>query len=67
MTKLKLGHISSSHEEVCLIQANFRLFLGSNIIFLVPKDLGSLQHRGDEALPIRVAGANSNFKHSMMY
>ena len=31
------------------------------------KDLGSLQHRGDEALPLRVAGANSNLKHSMMY
>ena len=31
------------------------------------KDLGSLQHRGDEAIPVRVAGANSNLKHSMMY
>ena len=30
------------------------------------KDLGSLQHRGDEAFPLTVAGANSNLKHSMM-
>ena len=30
------------------------------------KDLGSLQHRGDEALTLRVAGANSNLKNSMM-
>ena len=35
--------------------------------FFAEKDLGSLQHRGDEALPFRVAGANSNLKHSMMY
>ena len=39
----------------------------SNQTTLPLKDLGSLQHRGDEALPFRVAGANSNLKHSMMY
>ena len=32
----------------------------------IGKDLGSLQHRGDEALTLRVAGAYSNLKHSMM-
>ena len=35
--------------------------------FRLSKDLRSLQHRGDEALPLRVAGANSNLKHSMLY
>ena len=34
---------------------------------VLEKDLGSLQHRGDEALPLTVAGANSNLKHSMIY
>ena len=27
----------------------------------------SFQHRGDEALPFRVAAANSDHKHSMIY
>ena len=44
---------------------DFELMILIDLIH-VGKDLGSLQHRGDEALTLRVAGANSNLKHSMM-
>ena len=67
---LAIGHLSCRVLKVCdLSTISQRPYLlgSSTLDHLFPKDLGSLQHRGDEALPLRVAGANSNLKHSMIY